>query len=77
MASTLSEETGPVFGHDMLGPLDNDLIQNFAKPGEMAIGPRIIVHGRVRDESGRAVPNALVEVWQANAGGRLLGYCFS
>ncbi|RMA41204.1 protocatechuate 3,4-dioxygenase subunit beta [Rhodophyticola porphyridii] len=68
--STLSEETGPVFGHTMLGPLDNDLILNFAAPGEAAIGPRIIVHGRVRDEAGRGVAGALLEVWQANAGGR-------
>lgn len=70
MNTTLSEETGPVFGHDILGPLDNDLILNFARPGEMAIGQRIIVHGRVLDENGRGVPGALLEVWQANAGGR-------
>ena len=68
--STLSETTGPAFGRDLLGPLDDDLILNFARAGEMAIGPRIIVHGRVLDESGRGVPGALVEVWQANAGGR-------
>ena len=68
--NTLSEMTGPVFGHDLLGPLDDDLILNFAKPGELPVGPRIIVHGRVLDESGRGVPGALVEVWQANAGGR-------
>ena len=68
--TSLGEETGPVFGHDMLGALDNDLILNFAKPGEMALGPRIIVQGRVLDETGRGVPGALVEVWQANAGGR-------
>ncbi len=68
--STLSEETSPVFGHGILGPLDNDLILNFAQPGENAIGPRIVVHGRVMDETGRGVPGALVEVWQANAGGR-------
>ncbi|SFD53619.1 protocatechuate 3,4-dioxygenase subunit beta [Roseivivax sediminis] len=67
---TLSEETGPVFDHDVLGPLDNDLLHNFAAPGESAIGQRIIVHGRVLDETGRGVPNALVEFWQANAGGR-------
>jgi hypothetical protein len=35
-----SEETGPVFGHDMLGPLDNDLIRNFARDGGEAIGQR-------------------------------------
>jgi protocatechuate 3,4-dioxygenase, beta subunit len=28
------------------------------------------VHGRVLDGNGRGVPNTLVEVWQANAGGR-------
>jgi protocatechuate 3,4-dioxygenase, beta subunit len=28
------------------------------------------VHGRVLDENGRGVPNTLVEIWQANAGGR-------
>jgi protocatechuate 3,4-dioxygenase beta subunit len=68
--TTLSEETGPAFGHDMLGPLDHDLIHNFAAPGESAIGSRIIVHGTLRDELGRPVPDALIEVWQANAGGR-------
>lgn len=66
----IGEMTGPVFGHDLLGPLDNDLILNYAASGEMALGERIIVHGRVVDETGRAVPGALIEVWQANAGGR-------
>ncbi len=28
------------------------------------------MHGRVLDENGRPVPNTLVEIWQANAGGR-------
>lgn len=67
---TLSEITGPVFGHSMLGELDNDLIHNFAKAGESAIGERIIVHGRVLDERARPVAGALLEFWQANAGGR-------
>lgn len=68
--STLSEITGPMFGHSILGDLDNDLTLNFAQPGESAIGPRIIVHGRVLDERGKPVPDVLVEFWQANAGGR-------
>ncbi|MBC7158266.1 MAG: protocatechuate 3,4-dioxygenase subunit beta [Rhodobacteraceae bacterium] len=68
MASTLSEETGPVFGRDMLGERDNDLITNFT--GQPAIGERIIMHGRVLDQSGRPVPDTLIEIWQANAGGR-------
>ncbi|MBD3665373.1 protocatechuate 3,4-dioxygenase subunit beta [Sulfitobacter aestuariivivens] len=70
MPTTLGEETGPVFGHDIIGAMDNDLIHNFAADGQSAIGPRIIVHGVVKDESGRPVPGALIEVWQANAGGR-------
>ena len=68
--NTLSEITGPVFGHAMLGELDNDLIHNFARPGESAIGERIIVYGRVLDERGMGVPGVLLEFWQANAGGR-------
>ena len=70
LQNTVSEITGPVFGHDTLGEHDNDLIHNFAKPGESAIGERIIVHGRVLDERGKGVPATLVEFWQANAGGR-------
>lgn len=68
--NTISEITGPVFGHNMIGELDGDLIYNYAKPGESAIGQRIIVHGRVLDERGVGVPGALLEVWQANAAGR-------
>jgi protocatechuate 3,4-dioxygenase beta subunit len=69
LQGSLSEVTGPVFNHNELGPLDNDLILNFARAGE-PIGERIIVHGRVLDENNRPVPSTLVEFWQANAGGR-------
>jgi protocatechuate 3,4-dioxygenase beta subunit len=69
LQNSLSEITGPLFGSDELGPLDDDLIMNYAKDG-LPIGERIIVHGYVLDQFGRGVPNALVEVWQANAGGR-------
>jgi len=64
-----SELTGPTFDHNDIDPIDNDLIRNYAKSGD-PIGERIIVHGRVLDENGRAVPHTLVEIWQANAGGR-------
>jgi protocatechuate 3,4-dioxygenase, beta subunit len=66
---TLSELTGPVYGMDAIQPLDNDLTRNAVNNGE-PLGERIIVAGRVVDESGRAVPNALIEVWQTNAAGR-------
>jgi protocatechuate 3,4-dioxygenase beta subunit len=69
LQNSLSEVTAPVFSADEFGPLDNDLILNYAKGG-MPIGERVIVHGFVRDQFGRPVKNALVEVWQANASGR-------
>lgn len=70
LENTASEITGPVFGHNDIDPADNDLINNYALPGEGPIGERILVHGRVLDENARPVPNTLVEIWQANAGGR-------
>ena len=38
---SLSEATGPVFGHDALGALDNDMIRNAAVDGD-AVGERIV-----------------------------------
>ena len=64
---TLTEETGPVFGHDAVREGDNDLTRQHA--GEPQ-GERIIVSGRVVDEDGRPVPRTLIEIWQTNAAGR-------
>jgi protocatechuate 3,4-dioxygenase, beta subunit len=64
---TLSELTGPVYGHNPIGETDNDLTRHFTEPPQ---GERIIVAGRVVDEDGRGVPHAMVEIWQANAAGR-------
>lgn len=64
---TLSEVTGPLYGHNPIGDTDNDLTRQHA--GE-PLGQRIIVAGRVLDEDGRPVSNSLIEIWQANAGGR-------
>jgi protocatechuate 3,4-dioxygenase beta subunit len=64
---TKSELTGPVFGHESVGELDHDLTRQH---GGDPLGERIIVSGRVLDSSGRPVPSALIEIWQANAAGR-------
>jgi len=64
---TLTERTGPVFGHGIVAANDSNLTAQH--PGQ-PLGERIIVHGRVLDEDGRPVRDALVEVWQANAAGR-------
>jgi protocatechuate 3,4-dioxygenase, beta subunit len=64
---TLSEITGPVYGHENVGEKDNDLtVQHAGEP----LGERIIVSGRVLDSNGRPVPNTLIEIWQANSAGR-------
>ncbi|MEU5551208.1 MULTISPECIES: protocatechuate 3,4-dioxygenase subunit beta [unclassified Micromonospora] len=63
----LTEITGPLLGDGRIGDLDHDLTRQH--DGEPQ-GQRIIVHGRVRDGDGRAVPHTLVEIWQANAAGR-------
>jgi protocatechuate 3,4-dioxygenase beta subunit len=70
LENTVSEITGPRFGHSDIDAADNDLLHNYAADGHSAIGERIIVHGLVLDENARPVPNTLVEAWQANAGGR-------
>jgi protocatechuate 3,4-dioxygenase, beta subunit len=64
---TLSEVTGPSFALGWAGPDKADLTrQHRGEP----IGARMIVAGRVLDESGRPVAGTLVELWQANAAGR-------
>ena len=64
---TLTEVTGPLFGHMNLLTGEDDLsIEN----GEEAQGQRIFVSGRVLDEDGRPIPRTLIEIWQCNAAGR-------
>jgi protocatechuate 3,4-dioxygenase beta subunit len=63
----LTEITGPLLGEGRVTDADADLTRQHE--GEPQ-GQRIIVHGRVLDSDGRAVPDTLVEIWQANAGGR-------
>jgi protocatechuate 3,4-dioxygenase beta subunit len=70
LQNSVSEVTGPVFDQNDIDPGDNDLLTNYAKADESPIGERIILHGRILDENARPIPNTLVEVWQANAGGR-------
>jgi protocatechuate 3,4-dioxygenase beta subunit len=59
--------TAPVYGYLPIGEADQDLTRHHS--GE-PLGERIIVSGRVLDEDGRPIPQALVEIWQCNAAGR-------
>ena len=66
---TLSEITGPSWdAKDIVAGAYDLTKQHTGSP----IGPRIVVSGRVMDETGRALPHTLVEIWQANAAGRYL-----
>jgi protocatechuate 3,4-dioxygenase beta subunit len=63
------ELLGPVFGHRDVSPVEADLtIQDRGEP----VGERTVVTGRVLDGDGRPVRHQLVEIWQANAGGRYI-----
>jgi protocatechuate 3,4-dioxygenase beta subunit len=63
----LTEVTGPLFGESAVDPGEADLTRQH--DGEPQ-GQRVVVQGRVVDGAGRPIPGSLVEVWQANAGGR-------
>ncbi len=63
---TVTELAGPRFD-----PIRFPAVADLTKNGpHEAMGQRIIVEGRVLDEDGRPVANNMVEIWQANAGGR-------
>ena len=63
------EQWAPCFGERDVHPLEADLtIQRGGEP----LGERIVVTGRVVDGDGRPVAHQLVEIWQANAGGRYI-----
>ena len=63
------EQWAPCFGERDVHPLEADLtIQRGGEP----LGERIVVAGRVVDGDGRPVAHQLVEIWQANAGGRYI-----
>ncbi|HEV3494742.1 MAG TPA: protocatechuate 3,4-dioxygenase subunit beta [Actinomycetes bacterium] len=67
LPQNLTEVTGPLLGPGRVRESDADLTrQHDGEP----LGQRILVSGRVLDSDGRAVPDTLVEIWQANAAGR-------
>ncbi len=65
-ALTPSQTVGPFFSDCLLrdGARCHDLT------GSGTLGERIRIEGRVLDGNGDGVPDAMVEIWQANAEGR-------
>lgn len=65
---TRTEATGPADLWRKLECGDRNLAQT--REGKFAQGALMEVSGRVLDEDGRPIANAVVELWQANAAGR-------
>ena len=64
-APTPGQTVGPFFGYTLPFPGGPDLVPP-DHPGAVR------VHGRVLDGHGDAVPDAILEIWQAGADGRVL-----
>jgi protocatechuate 3,4-dioxygenase alpha subunit len=73
---TASQTVGPYFAYGLVPEqyrydfdslCDGNLILDEAIDGE-----RITVFGRILDGNGQAIPDAMVEIWQADANGRYL-----
>jgi len=61
---TPGQTVGPFFALGLDRPEWSDLTRNHPE------GTRIVIAGRVLDGDGAPVPDALIELWQANAAGR-------
>jgi protocatechuate 3,4-dioxygenase, alpha subunit len=62
--STTSQTVGPYFSIGFKALNRNQLA------GPEVLGERITIHGRVLDGQGLPVPDAVVEIWQADADGK-------
>ena len=67
MPNVIRSLRAPVYGYGVVTAEDADLTRQHA--GEPH-GERIVVAGRLTDEDGKPIPNALIEIWQSNAAGR-------
>lgn len=70
-APTSAQELGPFYPVHHLADVDADLTRVRGRSGT-AKGTPINVLGRIVDMKGNPVPNAHLELWQANAAGRYL-----
>jgi protocatechuate 3,4-dioxygenase, beta subunit len=65
---TPSQTVGPFFHLGLDRPEWSDLTAG--NPGQAPLGERIVIEGQVLDGDGAPVPDAVIELWQANAAGR-------
>ena len=61
---TPTQTVGPFFAPALLRDVQNIMVT------DKTAGQRIRVEGRVTDGAGNVVPDAMIEIWQANSHGR-------
>ncbi len=64
LTPTPSQTVGPFFAIGMMRDDWSNLVS------DKTMGQRIVIEGRVLDGDGAPVPDAVIEIWQANAAGR-------
>ena len=69
-APTSQQTVGPFFPGGFATAAANDLTRISAAAAPSTRGERILLRGRVTREGGLACANAVLEAWQADAGGR-------
>lgn len=70
LAPTAWHTIGPFFPQTFFRDGDNDLTRVSAEAAPTAKGERIVIRGRVLEQGGGPCVNAVLEAWQADAGGR-------
>src|SRR3954470_8635712 len=70
LAPSSSQTIGPFFPQTFFRAGDNDLTRIATNAAPSTAGERIILRGVVRREGGAPCVNAILEAWQADAGGR-------
>ena len=74
LVNLLHDQTAVELGTEssLLGPFYQQNAPSFALGDSIAIksgGPELLLYGQVTDKAGKALPNALVQVWQTDASG--------
>lgn len=73
MLPTSQQTIGPFFPRGFIGPADHDLTRVAADAAPTTRGEAVLLHGVVTREGGVPCVNAILELWQADAGGRFAG----
>ena len=75
LKQTPSQTVGPFFAYGLTPEPEGYPFAGIAGArlaGEGAEGERIVIEGQVFDGEGQAVPDAMIEIWQADARGRVV-----